>query len=67
MTAPYFHNGSVKTLEQAVRVMAKTQIKRNLTDQQVNDIVAYLKTLSGQFPPQLMPRLPPAPGQSVYK
>lgn len=65
LTAPYFHNGSVKTLEEAIRVMAKTQFKRNLTDRQVKDIVAFLKTLSGEFPPQIMPRLPPAPGQSV--
>lgn len=65
LTAPYFHNGSVKTLEEAVRVMAKTQFKRNLTDRQVKDITAYLETLTGRFPEQLMPRLPPAPGQTV--
>ncbi len=65
VTAPYFHNGSVKTLDQAVRVMAKTQFKKDLTDRQVADIVAYLKTLTGEFPQQIMPHLPPATGMSV--
>jgi cytochrome c peroxidase len=64
-TAPYFHNGAVKTLDEAVRVMAKTQFKRNLTDRQVRDIVAFLNTLTGEFPPMIMPRLPPSPGASV--
>jgi len=67
VTAPYFHNGSVKTLDEAVRVMARTQFQKNLTDRQVEDIVAFLKTLTGEFPPQLMPQLPPSTGQSVYK
>ncbi len=65
LTAPYFHNGSVKTLDEAVRVMAKTQFQKHLTDQQVKDIVAFLKDLTGKFPEQLMPRLPTTPGFSV--
>src|SRR3990167_8125035 len=42
LTAPYFHNGSVATLDEAVRVMAKTQLGKDLTDAQVADIVAFL-------------------------
>ncbi len=61
-TAPYMHNGSVKTLPEAVRVMASTQLNRELTDQQVNDITAFLGSLTGPFPKQTMPRLPPTPG-----
>lgn len=57
-TAPYFHNGAVKTLPEAVRVMAKTQLKADLSDTQVEEIVEFLKTLSGEFPPQSLPRLP---------
>ncbi len=34
-TAPYFHNGSVPTLDEAVRVMAKTQLDRDLTPEQM--------------------------------
>ncbi len=61
-TAPYMHNGSVKTLPEAVRVMASAQLDRTLTDAQVSDITAFLKSLTGPFPRQTMPRLPPTPG-----
>lgn len=60
-TAPYFHNGEVKTLSEAVRVMAKSQLNRELDDATVGDIVAFLDALSGPFPKQEMPQLPPAP------
>lgn len=58
LTAPYFHNGSVKTLDEAVRVMARTQLDKELTDQQVADIVAFLNALTGKFPEQTLPQLP---------
>ncbi len=61
-TAPYMHNGSVKSLEDAVRVMAKTQLNKDLEDQTVADITAFLESLTGEFPEQIMPRLPPTPG-----
>ena len=61
-TAPYFHNGAVKTLPDAVHVMAKLQLDKELTDAEVADIVAFLETLTGEFPEQTMPRLPPTPG-----
>ncbi|MGE3610516.1 MAG: cytochrome-c peroxidase [Bacteriovoracaceae bacterium] len=58
ITAPYFHNGKVKTLDEAVRVMGKTQLGMDLTDAQVEDIVAFLNSLTGEFPKQTMPMLP---------
>ena len=58
ITAPYFHNGSVETLDEAVRVMAKTQLNRELSATEVTDIVEFLKSLTGEFPKQTMPRLP---------
>jgi len=58
LTAPYFHNGSVETLDEAVRVMAKTQLDKTLSEKEVSDIVAFLNSLTGEFPPQTMPRLP---------
>lgn len=58
ITAPYFHNGKVKTLDEAVRVMAKTQLDMDLKDEQVQDIVAFLNALTGEFPKQYMPMLP---------
>lgn len=67
LTAPYFHNGSVWTLDEAVRVMAKTQLNQNLSDAQVADIVAFLETLTGEFPQQTMPILPPTSGSSAVR
>jgi cytochrome c peroxidase len=65
LTAPYFHNGQVATLDEAVRVMAKTQLDKTLPPDQVADIVALLNGLTGEFPNQEMPRLPATPGFSV--
>ncbi|WJW76035.1 cytochrome-c peroxidase [Thiohalobacter sp. IOR34] len=65
LTAPYFHNGSVKTLDEAVRVMAKVQLNRELSDAEVADLVAFLNALTGEFPKQEMPRLPATAGFSV--
>lgn len=64
-TAPYFHNGQVHTISEAVRVMASTQLDKTLTAAEVDDIVAFLATLSGPFPQQQMPRLPPTPGDLI--
>jgi cytochrome c peroxidase len=58
ITAPYFHNGKVRTLDEAVRVMAKTQLDMDLNETQVADIVAFLESLTGEFPKQTMPMLP---------
>ena len=46
LTAPYFHDGKIKTLEEAVRKMGKLQLDEDLTDQQVSDITGFLKTLT---------------------
>jgi cytochrome c peroxidase len=48
-TAPYFHDGSAATLEEAVSRMAAAQLDRTLTDQQVGLLVAFLKTLTGNY------------------
>ncbi len=61
-TAPYMHNGAVKTIPEAVRVMGSTQLNRTLSDQEVNEISAFLESLTGPFPTQTMPKLPPTPG-----
>lgn len=49
-TAPYFHDGSVKTLEEAVKLMADHQLARQLTDTEVAEIVTFLKSLTGTIP-----------------
>jgi cytochrome c peroxidase len=58
LTAPYFHNGKVKTLDEAVKIMAKLQLDKDLTQQQTDDVVAFLNALTGEFPKIEMPRLP---------
>ncbi len=59
LTAPYFHNGSVQTLEEAVKIMAKLQLDKDLSKEEIADIVAFLEGLTGEFPKQTMPTLPP--------
>ncbi len=48
-TPPYFHDGSAPTLDDAVRKMGRAQLNSALTDQQVNEIVAYLQSLTGNY------------------
>lgn len=50
-TAPYFHDGSATTLNQAVQVMARYQLGRKLGDDQVAALIAFLKSLSGELAP----------------
>lgn len=64
-TAPYFHNGSVNDLHEAVRVMAATQLGQTLGKQEVDDIVAFLQSLTGEYPVITMPRLPATSGKSI--
>lgn len=48
-TAPYFHDGSATELHQAVRIMAHYQLGHELSEQEVDDIVAFLNTLTGEL------------------
>lgn len=60
MTPPYFHDGSVTELPDAIRVMAKAQLGKELSDTQVKQIVAFLESLTGKLPDhfQTVPVLP---------
>lgn len=64
LTAPYFHNGKVKTLDKAVKIMAKLQLDKDLSGAQIDDIVAFLDALTGEFPKQSLPTLPPMNGKT---
>jgi len=46
LTAPYFHDGRIATLPEAVRTMAKLQLDEELSDQEVQDIVSFLHALT---------------------
>ncbi len=58
ITGPYFHNGSVDSLEEAVRIMGKAQLGKTLTQEEVEDIVEFLKSLTGKAPKIVRPVLP---------
>lgn len=45
-TAPYYHDGKVATLEEAVKQMASLQLGRDLDDKTTADIVAFLKSMT---------------------
>ena len=49
LTAPYFHDGSADTLEEAATTMARYQLGRALSDEQANQIAAFLRTLTGEL------------------
>ncbi len=47
-TYPYFHDGSVKNLNEAVKIMAKSQLDKDLTDAEVESITIFLYSLTGE-------------------
>src|SRR6478735_786344 len=49
LTAPYFHDGSAATLEDAVRAMAHYQLGRDLDEQDQAALVAFLRSLTGEY------------------
>lgn len=60
LTAPYFHDGSIWNLNEAVDVMAELQLGVKLSKKENKDIVAFLKTLTGEQPKIIYPILPPS-------
>lgn len=58
LTAPYFHDGSAETLDEAIRTMASVQLNRELTDDEVYYILAFLNSLVGEMPEVTIPALP---------
>lgn len=59
-TAPYLHDGSVAQLDEAVRIMARYQLGKTLSPEQVEAVVAFLRSLTGELPAQSLapPELP---------
>ena len=60
LTAPYFHSGRSWDLRQAVAVMGSSQLGVQLTAQEIDDIVAFLGSLTGEQPRITYPILPPS-------
>ncbi|HUI93498.1 MAG TPA: cytochrome c peroxidase [Chitinivibrionales bacterium] len=65
MTAPYFHDGSVASLDTAVRIMARVQLDKELSEMQVSDVMAFFNALTGTIPDSCLrvPVLPPSQPQ----
>ena len=49
LTYPYMHDGTVKTVEEAVNVMGEYQGGKKLSDKETGQIVTFLKTLTGEY------------------
>jgi cytochrome c peroxidase len=60
LTYPYFHDGAADTLTQAVEVMGRVQLGQAYTEDENANIVAFLKTLTGEQPSFMLPLLPPS-------
>ena len=60
LTYPYFHDGAVNTLTEAVDTMGRLQLGRSFSAEENAQIVAFLKTLTGKQPEIVLPILPPS-------
>ncbi len=49
LTAPYFHDGSAETLEEAIEVMGQYQLGRKLSQEDIEEISSFLETLTGEY------------------
>ncbi|MGM4915568.1 cytochrome-c peroxidase [Rhizobium sp. 768_B6_N1_8] len=49
VTGPYFHDGRADSLEEAVQVMAKTQVGQDISSEDIRAIVQFLDTLTGEY------------------
>jgi len=60
LTYPYFHDGEAATLTEAVDIMGRLQLGRKFEENEIDQIVAFLKTLTGEQPSFMLPILPPS-------
>lgn len=58
LTSPYFHDGSAASLHDAVSIMGLVQLNRQFTEEEVDAVVAFLESLTGEIPLVPHPRLP---------
>ncbi|MBR9728496.1 cytochrome-c peroxidase [Shewanella intestini] len=60
LTYPYFHDGSVWTLEEAIHTMADIQLAQQFNEKETAQMVEFLKSLTGDQPQVTLPLLPPS-------
>lgn len=56
LTAPYMHDGTIKDLREAVRVMGKYQSNKTFSEQELDEITAFLESLTGEYQGKLLTR-----------
>ncbi|MEM7129683.1 MAG: cytochrome c peroxidase [Chloroflexota bacterium] len=59
-TGPYLHDGSIATLEETTRIMARYQLGKTLDEDEISDLVAFMNSLTGEIPEDyiFVPELP---------
>ena len=67
LTAPYFHDGSESSLAGAVRTMAHVQLGQDLDDEQVQKLVAFLESLTGELPAHALVPAAEQPPERTYE
>lgn len=60
LTAPYFHDGSTWSLEEAVKIMGDYQLGQGVSDEEAKKIADFLRSLTGEQPQIIYPILPPS-------
>ena len=60
LTYPYFHDGAVWSLKEAVMIMADIQLGQRLSEEEANNITEFLHSLTGEQPKVVLPQLPPS-------
>lgn len=58
LTAPYFHNGAIWSLEEAVKTMGSVQLGISIQDEEASKIAEFLHSLTGELEPVVYPNLP---------
>jgi cytochrome c peroxidase len=66
LTAPYFHSGAVWSLPEAVHLMGTAQLGADLSAEEVDAIVAFLGSLTGEQPAVIHPILPTRTGGTPH-
>lgn len=65
LTYPYFHNGAIWNLADAVKAMGSVQLGIKISDKEASSIVTFLKSLTGRMPEVTYPILPPSTSKTL--
>lgn len=65
LTAPYYHNGAIWELDEAVKLMGKIQLGIEINDEESQLIITFLKSLTGKMPDITYPSLPASTSKTI--